>query len=393
MAGFGSSSRRARRHRAGARRPWARLTPRGRPPDPARRRALGAGPRRGGGAAGGGTRSPAPREALALVVERIRVPLARLPAALTASASCRSPTCTSGRRRAASTSPRVVARGQRARARRRGHHRRPGRRHASRELAPIRSRRSRDLRARHGVFFVTGNHEYYSGADAWVAELAPLGVRVLRNERVAIGEARRRASTSPASTTAARARFGARPRPRSRPRARRPRPARALVLLAHQPTQRRTRPPSTASASSSPGTPTAGRSSRSRFLVHLDQPFVDRPHRARRHLRSTSAAAPATGARPCASARRRRSPRSRSSRAAETSGGREAAAPTPGASVKRAGAPWSTREASSGTRSLPLARSVARAVRYADGADSAVRTRRARACAGTGSRRGCSPCR
>jgi predicted MPP superfamily phosphohydrolase len=44
------------------------------------------------------------------------------------------------------------------------------------------------LRAKHGVFFVTGNHEYYSGADAWIAELGRLGVRVLRNERVAIGE-------------------------------------------------------------------------------------------------------------------------------------------------------------------------------------------------------------
>jgi hypothetical protein len=43
------------------------------------------------------------------------------------------------------------------------------------------------LRARHGVFFVTGNHEYYSGADAWCAHLTGLGLRVLRNERVAIG--------------------------------------------------------------------------------------------------------------------------------------------------------------------------------------------------------------
>ncbi len=45
-----------------------------------------------------------------------------------------------------------------------------------------------DLRARHGVFFVTGNHEYYSGADAWIAHLGTLGVRVLRNERVVIGD-------------------------------------------------------------------------------------------------------------------------------------------------------------------------------------------------------------
>lgn len=43
------------------------------------------------------------------------------------------------------------------------------------------------LRARHGVYFVTGNHEYYSGADAWCAELTRLGIRVLRNERVSIG--------------------------------------------------------------------------------------------------------------------------------------------------------------------------------------------------------------
>lgn len=40
------------------------------------------------------------------------------------------------------------------------------------------------LRASHGVYFVTGNHEYYSGADAWIAELTRLGIRVLRNERV-----------------------------------------------------------------------------------------------------------------------------------------------------------------------------------------------------------------
>ncbi len=41
-----------------------------------------------------------------------------------------------------------------------------------------------DLKSRHGSFFVTGNHEYYSGADTWIAELERLGVRVLRNERV-----------------------------------------------------------------------------------------------------------------------------------------------------------------------------------------------------------------
>jgi uncharacterized protein len=43
------------------------------------------------------------------------------------------------------------------------------------------------LKAKRGVFFVTGNHEYYSGAEDWIAELGRLGVRVLRNERVDAG--------------------------------------------------------------------------------------------------------------------------------------------------------------------------------------------------------------
>ncbi|MFF8838577.1 metallophosphoesterase [Streptomyces sp. NPDC015130] len=43
-----------------------------------------------------------------------------------------------------------------------------------------------DLRARHGAFFVTGNHEYFSGADAWVDHVRELGLRPLRNERVEI---------------------------------------------------------------------------------------------------------------------------------------------------------------------------------------------------------------
>ena len=45
-------------------------------------------------------------------------------------------------------------------------------------------RRCRGLASRHGTFFVTGNHEYYCGADAWVAELRRLGLRVLMNEHV-----------------------------------------------------------------------------------------------------------------------------------------------------------------------------------------------------------------
>ena len=48
-------------------------------------------------------------------------------------------------------------------------------------VAPLAS-----LRARHGVYFVTGNHEYYAGVHPWLAELKRLGMRVLHNEHVVL---------------------------------------------------------------------------------------------------------------------------------------------------------------------------------------------------------------
>ncbi|GGW33645.1 metallophosphoesterase [Streptomyces griseoloalbus] len=39
------------------------------------------------------------------------------------------------------------------------------------------------LTARHGSFFVTGNHEYFSGAEQWVEEVRRLGLRPLENAR------------------------------------------------------------------------------------------------------------------------------------------------------------------------------------------------------------------
>ena len=42
------------------------------------------------------------------------------------------------------------------------------------------------LSARHGTYFVTGNHEYYSGARGWITELRRLGLRVLLNEHVVL---------------------------------------------------------------------------------------------------------------------------------------------------------------------------------------------------------------
>jgi predicted MPP superfamily phosphohydrolase len=92
-----------------------------------------------------------------------------------------------------------------------------------------------DLRARRGVFAVTGNHEYYSGVDAWIAEYERLGMRVLRNRRVAIGDGDAlfdlagiddyNAGRTPGHGPDLAAALAGRD------------PSRALVLLAHQPRQ------------------------------------------------------------------------------------------------------------------------------------------------------------
>ncbi|BCO28279.1 hypothetical protein MIZ03_3179 [Rhodoferax lithotrophicus] len=42
------------------------------------------------------------------------------------------------------------------------------------------------LTSTHGTFFVTGNHEYYSGAHGWIDAVRDLGIRVLMNEHVLI---------------------------------------------------------------------------------------------------------------------------------------------------------------------------------------------------------------
>ncbi len=44
----------------------------------------------------------------------------------------------------------------------------------------------RDLVSREGTFFVTGNHEYYSGHQQWITELERLGLNYLRNARTTL---------------------------------------------------------------------------------------------------------------------------------------------------------------------------------------------------------------
>jgi predicted MPP superfamily phosphohydrolase len=99
-------------------------------------------------------------------------------------------------------------------------------------LAPMRS-----LRARHGAFFVTGNHEYYqrSGARAWMNEIESMGIRVLDNQRVSIGGPEDSFDLAGVPDHGA-AHFPEEGKPSSVAEALAGRdPSRAVVLLAHQP--------------------------------------------------------------------------------------------------------------------------------------------------------------
>jgi predicted MPP superfamily phosphohydrolase len=103
-----------------------------------------------------------------------------------------------------------------------------------RVLAPL-----GDLRARCGVAFVTGNHEYYSGPEAWVDYLRSQGIRVLMNERIAVGDAHPGGATFDLAgiPDSSGAHFNLEHTP-DLGRALDGRDAdRALVLLAHQPKQ------------------------------------------------------------------------------------------------------------------------------------------------------------
>jgi predicted MPP superfamily phosphohydrolase len=92
------------------------------------------------------------------------------------------------------------------------------------------------LAARHGVYFVTGNHEYYSGVDEWLAELERLGVRPLRNERVSIGDRAASIELAGVDDSSARGTGPGRGPDYARALGSAP-PDRELVLLAHQPSQ------------------------------------------------------------------------------------------------------------------------------------------------------------
>jgi predicted MPP superfamily phosphohydrolase len=80
----------------------------------------------------------------------------------------------------------------------------------------------RDLRARDGVYAVTGNHEYYWDTTAWLAHLRSLGLRILTDENVVVGSTLSLAGIDDATEDVPRAVAGRDPKL-------------PLVLLAHYP--------------------------------------------------------------------------------------------------------------------------------------------------------------
>ncbi|OLR90821.1 metallophosphoesterase [Actinokineospora bangkokensis] len=90
----------------------------------------------------------------------------------------------------------------------------------------------RDLVSREGTFFVTGNHEYYSGHEQWITELERLGLHYLRNEHTLVAGDRLTLAGVPDVTGKS---FSDAPDIPEALRGRRP--ELPTVLLAHQPVQ------------------------------------------------------------------------------------------------------------------------------------------------------------
>jgi uncharacterized protein len=137
-----------------------------------------------------------------------------------------------------------------------------------------------DLRSRHGSFFVTGNHEYYSGAAEWIALLRTFGLRVLLDEHVVLDHGGAQLVLAGVADFSARHFIATH---RSDPRAAMagaPRGAGLRVLLAHQPRS------ADAAADAGFDVQLSGHTHGGQFwpwnlLVKLQQPFVAGLHRLR----------------------------------------------------------------------------------------------------------------
>ena len=134
------------------------------------------------------------------------------------------------------------------------------------------------LAARHGAYFVTGNHEYYSGEQAWTQEIRRLGLHVLKNQHVVLQH--NGASLVLAGVTDTGAHHFD-PAQRSDPEAAlrgAPADAGAKVLLAHQPNS------AAAAARAGFDVQLSGHTHGGQFwpwnlFVHFFQPFTSGLHR------------------------------------------------------------------------------------------------------------------
>ncbi|MFL6576719.1 MAG: metallophosphoesterase [Povalibacter sp.] len=134
------------------------------------------------------------------------------------------------------------------------------------------------LTARQGVYFVTGNHEYYSGEAAWSQELRRLGLKVLKNEHVVL-EHRDQKLVLAGVTDYSAHQFN--PQQRSDPQAAlrgAPQNAAVKILLAHQPRS------AAAAASAGFDVQLSGHTHGGQFwpwnlFVPLQQPFTAGLHR------------------------------------------------------------------------------------------------------------------
>jgi predicted MPP superfamily phosphohydrolase len=120
----------------------------------------------------------------------------------------------------------------------------------------------RELKAKRGVYFITGNHEYYTGAAGeWLEFLRGLGIRVLENERVALDGLDLAGVSDYSHGQDIPAALAGRD------------PSRPLVLLAHQPRAIREAAAHGVDLQLS-GHTHGGQIWPWRYLVYLQQPFV-----------------------------------------------------------------------------------------------------------------------
>lgn len=130
------------------------------------------------------------------------------------------------------------------------------------------------LKATHGVYFVTGNHEYYSGPDPWIAWLKTIGIRTLRNERVDVGGLFELAGTDDHKARGMAPGHGEDVEKALSGRD----PSKAVVLLAHQPKTFREALVHGVDLQLS-GHVHGGQMAPFNWLVHLEQPYLDGLHR------------------------------------------------------------------------------------------------------------------